>query len=42
MEEERKKLEEEIRQGKIFNNVTTTGIGRGSAMTLTAWMTEGK
>ena len=42
MMEERKKLEEDIRQGKIFQNTSSTGIGRGSAMTLPAWMTEGK
>lgn len=40
MIEERKKLEEDIREGRIFNNTQPTSIGRGTAMTLPAWMTE--
>lgn len=40
MIEERKKLEEEIREGKIFSTISSNGIGRGTAMTLPAWMTE--
>ncbi|KAK8830095.1 hypothetical protein WA556_000737 [Blastocystis sp. ATCC 50177/Nand II] len=42
MQEERKKLEEDIRSGKIFGNGESTGIGRGVAMTLPAWMTQKK
>ena len=40
MIEERRKLEQDIRDGKIFNNMPTMGRGRGVAMTLPAWMTE--
>lgn len=40
MIEERKKLEEDIREGRIFNNPQPASIGRGTAMTLPAWMTE--
>lgn len=39
MIEERKKLEEDIREGRIFQNYSAPGIGRGAAMTLPAWMT---
>ncbi|KAK8797846.1 hypothetical protein WA171_005377 [Blastocystis sp. BT1] len=41
MIEERKKLERDIREGKIFNGIQQMGRGRGAAMTLPAWMTEG-
>ena len=40
MIEERKKLERDIREGKIFNGIQQMGRGRGAAMTLPAWMTE--
>ena len=40
MIEERKKLEEDIRAGRIFSNPQPTSIGRGTAMTIPAWMTE--
>ena len=40
MVEERKKLEQDIRNGKIFDKVEPSGQGRGVAMTLPAWMTE--
>lgn len=40
MIEERKKLEQDIREGKIFNGIPQMGRGRGAAMTLPAWMTE--
>ena len=40
MIEERKKLEEDIRNGKIFENIPSPGRGRGVAMTLPAWMTD--
>ena len=40
MIEERKKLEQDIRDGKIFDNIPEAGCGRGIAMTLPAWMTE--
>lgn len=40
MIEERRKLEQDIRDGKIFDNMPTMGRGRGVAMTLPAWMTE--
>ena len=40
MIEERKKLEEDIRAGRIFSNPQPASIGRGTAMTLPAWMTE--
>ncbi|KAK8811108.1 hypothetical protein WA538_005270, partial [Blastocystis sp. DL] len=41
MIEERRKLEQDIRDGKIFESIPQTGMGRGAAMTLPAWMTEG-
>ena len=40
MIEERRKLEQDIRDGKIFESIPQTGMGRGAAMTLPAWMTE--
>ena len=40
MIEERKKLEQDIRDGRIFDNIPEVGCGRGVAMTLPAWMTE--
>lgn len=40
MIEERRKLEQDIRDGKIFDSIPQTGMGRGAAMTLPAWMTE--
>ena len=42
MKEERKRLEENIRKGTIFDSIPVNGVGRGAAMTLPAWMTEGK
>ena len=38
--EERRRLEENIRKGTIFDSIPTSGIGRGTQMTLPAWMTE--
>lgn len=38
--EERRRLEENIRKGTIFDAIPTSGIGRGTQMTLPAWMTE--
>lgn len=40
MKEERKRLEENIRKGTIFDTIPISGVGRGAAMTLPAWMTE--
>ena len=40
MIEERRKLEQDIRDGKIFESIPQTGMGRGAAMTLPAWRTE--
>ena len=40
MIEERKRLAEDIREGRIFTNQRPASIGRGTAMTLPAWMTE--
>lgn len=40
MKEERKRLEENIRKGTIFDSIPINGVGRGAAMTLPAWMTE--